>query len=329
MGRNAMEELLDRYLKGEALPAEIEKIENWLNAYHHSSSEWEGMDSAHRDEWLSDLYKEIETDAGIHSAKVIKMRPRRTLWRSIAAVAAVLAVCFIVYLKWPVVQNQAHLMQLTSLKVPQGQKTQITLADGSKIWINEMSELKYPKVFDGKTREVYLSGEAYFDIRHDASHPFIIHTGKVITTVLGTAFNIKEDKLLHTIVVSVTRGRVSVANGIHPLGIITPNQQITYNEVSEQYARDYNVNAEKVTAWQQSYIHFDDVTFADAAAQLQLRFKVKISFANQKVKNCRFTGTALSDDKLDRILKVICTFNNAGYKTNADGSIIIDGPGCE
>ena len=63
--------------------------------------------------------------------------------------------------------------------------------------------------------------------------------------------------------------------------------------------------------------------------QLQQRFKVKISFANDKVKNCRFTGSALKEEKLDQILKVICNFNNATYQTKADGSIVIDGPGCD
>ncbi len=66
----------------------------------------------------------------------------------------------------------------------------------------------------------------------------------------------------------------------------------------------------------------------DAAAQLQRKFKVNISFKNDKLKNCRFTGTSLHGDNLEKILKVVCAFNNATYKTNADGSIVLDGPGC-
>lgn len=326
MSRNDIEELLDRYLNGEASPEEIERVETWLNNNVNLNSEWKQLDTAGKDQWLSGLINEIR--GTISTAKVIALPPRKPVWKYIGAAAAVLAIFFTVYVKWPVLQNRLHQVQLTALHVPLNQKRRITLADGSKIWINAGSELKYPKAFNGKTREVYLAGEAYFDIQHDVSKPFIIHTGKVITTVLGTAFNIKEDKNLHIIVVTVTRGKVSVTNGNEPLGVITPNQQISFNIDNDQHSQ-VNIDAKQAIAWQENDIHFDDITFADAARQLQQRFKVKISFANAQIKNCRFTGTALEGQKLDNILKVICAFNNATYQTMIDGSIRINGPGCE
>jgi ferric-dicitrate binding protein FerR (iron transport regulator) len=255
------------------------------------------------------------------------MPQRKHLWRRIAAVAAVLAICFTLYLEWPGLQNRLHPVRLTTLTVPLNQQKQITLPDGSKVWVNAGSQLKYPRQFNSKTREVYLSGEAYFDIQHDLSKPFIIHTGKVVTTVLGTAFNIKEDKISHTIKVTVTRGKVSVANGNKQLGIITPNQQISFNLLSGKSVQT-EVDAKQVIAWQKTELHFEDITFGEAALQLQQRFNVKINFSNDKVKNCRFTGTALKGEKLDKILNVICAFNSATYQTKADGSIMIDGAGC-
>ena len=188
MSRIDIEDLLDRYLKGEATHEEIERIEAWLNHNENPGSEWQQMDQATRDGWLTGLFNEIQAGAGINDPKVVTMRPRRNLWRSVAAVAAVLAVFFTIYLEWPTLQNSLYPVQLTVLNVPVNQKKQVVLADGSKIRVNSGSELKYPKVFNSKKREVYLSGEAYFDIQHDASKPFIIHTGKVVTTVLGTAF---------------------------------------------------------------------------------------------------------------------------------------------
>jgi len=327
MSRIDIEDLLDRYLKGEASPEEINRVEAWLNNTGNPGSEWKQMDKASRDQWLSGLFGEISESISTNEPKVIVMQPRKNLWRSIAAVAAVLAISFTLYLAWPLLQNSLHPVTLTALNVPANQKKQVMLADGSKIWVNAGSQLKYPQTFNGKTREVYLSGEAYFDIKHDASKPFIIHTGKVITTVLGTAFNIKEDNLQHTVVVTVTRGKVSVANGNEALGTITPNQQISFNTVNKQHTKQ-DVDAKQAIAWQDTDIHFDDITFADAATQLQQRFKVKISFSNDKIKNCRFTGTAIEGEKLDKILKVICAFNNATYQIKADGSISIDGPGC-
>jgi len=263
----------------------------------------------------------------INEPEVIAMPRRNPLWKYIAAAAAVLAIFFTAYLEWPVLQNHLHPVQLTALTVPANQKKQITLADGSQVWVNAGSELKYPKAFDAKTREVYLSGEAYFDIKHDISKPFIIHTGRVITTVLGTAFNIREDKTLHTIVVTVTRGKVSVANGNEPLGIITPNQQISFN-IQSNKAVQQAVDATLAIAWQKIDLRFEDQTFAEVAKQLEQRFNVKIGFGNDRIKNCRFTGASLTGEKLEKVLKTICDFNNATYKIQPDGSIIIDGPGC-
>lgn len=327
MSRIDIEDMLDRYLKGEASPGEIERVEAWLNSYENPGKEWQQMDANTRSEWLSAVFDDITAAAGIDSTKVITMPPRRNMWRSIAAVAAVLVVFFTIYHEWGFIHNKLYPVQLTALNVPVNQKRQIILADGSRIWINSASQLKYPGSFAGDTREVYLSGEAYFDIKHDASRPFIIHTGKVITTVLGTAFNIKDDHTQHTIVVTVTRGKVSVADGQVQLGTITPNQQISYNTINKQHARK-NVNAGDAIAWQGD-IHFNDITFADAAAQLQQRFNVKIGFSNEKVKNCRFTGTALKGEKLEKILNVLCAFNKATYQTNEDGSILINGVGCD
>ncbi len=299
MENKEIETLLKKYQEGTASDEEKAVLESWylqrdVNAITELSA-WE----------FSEDLALIGEGLPLHQTVI-----RINWWPRVAAVAAVLAIFFAGYLAWPFLQNRLHPGQLSALIVPQNKKEQIALADGSKVWVNSGSELKYPKQFNGKTREVYLSGEAYFDIQHDASKPFIIHTGNVITTVLGTAFDIKEDKSLHTIVVTVTRGKVSVANGPHRLGIITPNQQISFNVVSKQSVQT-DVDAAQVIAWQKSNIYFDDITFADAAAQLQQKFKINISFKNDKLKNCRFTGTSLHGDNLEKILKVVCAFNNA------------------
>jgi transmembrane sensor len=329
MSRNQIEALLDRYLKGETTTKENELVERWLEENGNSNAEWEDLDQSGKDEWLSGVFGDIKNTIDAGKAKVIQLPQRkRFLWRGAAAAAAVLVISSVLYLEWPALQNRLHPVQLTTLQVPANQKKEIILADGSQVWVNTGSEIKYPKVFNGKVREVYLSGEAFFDIAHDASKPFIIHTGKVVTTVLGTAFNIREDKGKNTIEVTVTRGKVSVANGKKLLGVLTPNQQISFNTLKEEAVKG-TVDANLVIAWQQSELHFDDVSFADAVSQLQQRFNVKISFGNDKLKNCRFTGTSLNGEKLDKILKVICAFNNATYQTKSDGSILIDGAGCK
>ena len=327
MDRNIIEALLDRYLKGETSAEENRIVEDWLEKSNNSHSEWQLLNPSRKNQWLEEVLGEIQNSIQASKSERVVIPQRHHLWRHIAAVAAVLAICFTLYLEWPAFQGLVQSPALTALTVPLNQQKQIKLADGSKVWINSNSQLKYPPQFNGKTREVYLSGEAYFDIKHDADKPFIIHTGKVVTTVLGTAFDIKEDKMGHTIVVTVTRGKVSVVHGDRQLGIITPNQQISYNLLDSKSVQT-EVDAKQAIAWQKTELHFEDITFAEAALELEQRFNVKINFSHDKIKDCRFTGTAIKGEKLDQILKVICAFNHATYQKKSDGSIMIDGAGC-
>jgi transmembrane sensor len=327
MNHNNIEDLLDCYLKNETSAEENQLVEQWLKDNGNADPAWQTLDPLNKHQWLSGVFAEIKDTINTNQPKVEVIRSRKNLWYSIAAAAAVLMISLGFYLSWPLLGKRILPSDLTTIAVPDHQKKQITLADGSKVWLNAGSELRYPKTFNGKSREIYLSGEAYFDIQHDDSKPFLIHTGKVLTTVLGTAFNIKEDKNTHTIEVTVTRGKVSVADEGKLLGILTPNRQLSINLLN-RIPTEKIVDAKAVIAWQDADILFDDITFADAAIQLQQHFHVKIAFSNARLKNCRFSGSTLDGDNLEKILKVICAFNHATWQTKPDGSILIDGPGC-
>ncbi|AYB34441.1 FecR family protein [Chryseolinea soli] len=204
----------------------------------------------------------------------------------------------------------------------------LKLPDGSTVVLNAGSHLEYPASFEGMGhREVLLRGEGYFDIKHDVSKPFIVRTGKLTTTVLGTAFNIKAYDEQDSIVVTVTRGKVQVNDDDRTLGVITPNQQITFRKLGRQsYQR--NVNSNAAIAWKASDIFFDDITLEEAAAQLEERFHVTIRFENEKTRHCRFTATFLHGEDLDQILQIICEFNGANYLRDAAGNMLIKGDGC-
>lgn len=202
----------------------------------------------------------------------------------------------------------------------------IKLPDGSSVQLNNDSHLDYPESFAGNnTREVTLTGEAYFDVKHDQKHPFIIHTGKIRTTVLGTAFNISAYKASSGVVVTVTRGKVMVQDGKKTLAILIPNQQFAWNNNSQAVKAD--VNAEKITAWKNTDIIMDDITLADAAQIITERYGMKVRFSNDKVKNCRFTAAFLNSNEIGQVLHVLSDITGASL-TLKNNSITIDGPGC-
>jgi len=328
MSRLNIEDLLDRYLNRQTTAEENELVEQWL-ANNNSGSAWQDMNVSARKAWLDKLFHDVQESINADTPiTIIPLKKGFPWFRYVATIAASIAVFFILYMAWPALYDKITPNSLTTLQVPINQTRQIILSDGSRIWVNAGSELKYPQSFDGKIREVFLTGEAYFDIHHDTAKPFIVHTGSLITTVLGTAFNIKALKPAEAVIVTVTRGKVSVANGTQLLGYLTPNRQLTFDKLNQQSFQKV-VNANEVIAWQrEGEIHFDDITFGEAANQLEQRFKVSISFKTEKVKNCRFSGTALQGKNLEQILKIICAFNNASYYRNQDGNIIVEGQGC-
>ena len=320
MSRPNIEDLLDRYLAGHTTPEENRLLEAWLSDHDSGYSGWEELSVDSRKAWLDNLFEEIAPDA-----PVIVMRSPRVWSRSIAAIAASVILLLGAYLFF---NHSADKLELATLRIPQHHTELLSLADGSKIWLNQGASLSYPKAFNSEKREVYLSGEAYFDIHHDAAKPFLIHSGKVVVTVLGTAFNVKADPSDGGIVVTVVRGKVSVADGGHLLAYLTPNRQLRYNTVTHQALQE-DVAASTATNWQQqNEMHFEDMTFETAAKLLEQRFNVKISFVDNKIKNCRFSGTIGKGKDLDDILKLICAFNNANFHHDDKGNIIIDGKGC-
>ena len=199
----------------------------------------------------------------------------------------------------------------------------IFLADGSVVFLSPGSKLNYPSTFDGmKKREVYLQGQAFFDIKHNAKRPFIVHTGSVQTTVLGTAFNIKSLPGEDNITVTVSRGKVRVSDAHKILGIITPQQQITYDTKKEVSILS-KVNDDSYLDWKNSNLFIDNLTLAEAAKLLEDQYKVKIIFNDALLEEQRFTATFPKNENLEQAIKSISEFNGLTYTINKDKTIVI------
>jgi transmembrane sensor len=254
-------------------------------------------------------------------------RPATHRWISMAAAILVFAIALgggsYFYLQSDVVEpSLAVQTELPSLHQV------IKLPDGSIVKLNSGSTLNYPETFEGHAkREVFLTGEGYFDVKHDPTREFVVHTGKINTVVLGTAFNIKAYDGQENIVVTVTRGKVRVSDEEQVLGIITPNQQITFSR--ENHASNVaQVHSEETIAWAANDIFFDDTTLEEAASDLEKRFGVSIDLTNDALKTCRFTATFLQGEDLNQMLTVICEFNGAQFVDLGSGVIEISGEGC-
>lgn len=299
--------------------------QEWREAMEETEPEFADAEHLGLDINEAGIFKKINESIG---KKVVLKARRNNIW--IAAAAAIVLVMSIgLWLMNP----KGEVQKFTELnkekpgpKVDSARKW-VKLPDGSSVQLNQNSHLEYPDSFDGKKlREVRLIGEAYFDIKHDTKHPFVIHTGKIKTTVLGTAFNINAYHAAHAVTVTVTRGKVRVEDGNRVLAVLTPDQQLAWNDKSQEPLKT-KVNAMQVVEWKKQDLIMDDLSLDDAAQLIAERYGVKIHFNNERVKSCRFTAAFLNRNDINQVLSVISDITGATL-TLKNNLLTIDGAGC-
>lgn len=255
----------------------------------------------------------------------------QSIWYKAAAAILIIGITALFY-TMKIQPSEIRLVKVNTIKTVKPDKPGrrfINLPDGSSVILNEKSKLELSKNFNSNgKREVYLSGEAYFDITHDPLHPFVVHTGKFFTTVLGTAFNIKASPGNKTVTVTVTRGKVKVEDNKHTYNVIVPDEQVVFDQEQSNHIKK-PVKAGAFIEWTNEDIYFDDVSIKDVARQLQERFNISIVFSNEQIKTCKFSATFLKSQSLEQILNVIGEFNQIKYQFQGSKTVILDGSGCK
>ena len=213
----------------------------------------------------------------------------------------------------------------------------VTLEDGSKISLQPNSELKYPQHFSESTREVFLSGAAFFEIAHDVHHPFIVYARDIKTTVLGNSFTISAYDTDKEVSVKVRTGKVLVTKEKVETSkstqaskeiFLTPNQQVVYDVETEQVALSMVEKPVLITPVPLLEIKFVRTPVAEIFEAIETAYNVDIQFDAEKIANCRITTEFSDDDDLYERIRVLCHAFGAQYNIE-DMAIIIKSNGCK
>jgi transmembrane sensor len=324
--------LVDKYLNGEASPEETLLLERYYSLFDSE----EDVTEKFTPEQLKKLENRIRLriTAGITEPVTRTVPMYRNAW--IQGVAAIL-ICLagLMLFKFTTKKTPGETAVLSAHKaIPANLNHYMTLADGSSVVLRAGSKITVAADFKtaGK-REITLVGEAYFDIKHNPGRPFIIHTGSIKTTVLGTAFNIKANPGQHQVIVTVTRGRVKVQDGDVLLAILTPNKQLatmlgTLGTAERPKNAVKQVDVKSTLSWAQADMSFDAVPFGDLAERLSQRYGVEIVFNNPALASCPITGKFNGTETLKDVLDVITQTRNTTYSINNNNKVMIDGKGC-
>lgn len=314
------DELLFRYFSNEASAEEVAQIEQWLEEDPARQSEF---DSAH---YLfnamilhSDELSKMTTPGALEKTSR-KSKVRRLVYRYAAAAAAVV----IAGLSGVFVDREINYNKMTAqtnvLEVPAGQRMSVTLSDGTQVQLNGNSRIEYPVIFSRKQRNVKLSGEAFFEVKHDERHPFIVETFASKVEVLGTRFNVYADEASEYFSTALVDGKVKVTTNDETAEqvVLAPDEMVKF---VNNHLVVTKVDAENLISWTEGYVNLADTDFASLMHRFENVYGVKIVIERETMPEIGYkSGKIRVSEGVNFALKLLqheCKFTyTENYETN-------------
>jgi ferric-dicitrate binding protein FerR (iron transport regulator) len=319
-----MQELLERYFYGElnesekwslfsAIEQDAElktrfiRVQNITGLMAISPSNTSGRERA--EVALRQFYAGIESMRRSHFLQ--------SFYRYAAAVVvAVLGTFFMVRYSG---DKEDHLY--SEVVVPVGQHANITLTDGSTVWLNSRSKLRIPRSFDNsKYRKVYLDGEAFFNVEKNENKPFIVETSRYDVHVSGTQFNVLNYSEMTMFETTLVEGSVEItSSGNGEKVFLSPNEQVV---LKDHHLKKDKLKSTDRTLWKDGVLAFDAEPFSGIIKKLELYYDVKFIIQNTQVMNIVYTGKFKASDSAEKIIDVIHLTNKFEYRISPDSKIV-------
>lgn len=290
-------DILYKFFEGKASPKEQRLIGQWLDE-----------SEKHKEVLVRErmVFDAMIVSGGITDRQSVQSRKKRTrvVFMELLCVAAVILVMFLVGGYIYVRKMEEIRLANNIVTVPVGQRVNLQLPDGTSVWLNASSEIIYPAYFSGSTREIHLNGEAYFEVEHNASKPFIVHTETFDIKVLGTKFNVEAYKGMEGFTTALMEGSVEVTDRKNKDKSVRlyPAQKVAFRngELCKSPIDNYDVYR-----WREGLICFKETRFADLMRQLEKNYGVRILINNEAVKEKVFSGKFRTTDGIDNALRLL------------------------
>lgn len=320
-----MHEKLSKYFSGELSHSETSDLLNQLELSESLKSEFIRLQNIHALSHLSVLSRNEEEGkrSFLNFMRQLRERKKRKLVRYVLQYAAIgiLLIASTFFFTKSFIENDTRSNEVNTLYVPAGQRAQLTLQDGTSVWLNAQSTLTYPAHFSGKTRHVTVLGEAYFDVAENRKKPFIVSTQHIEMKVLGTQFNVYSYPEAGYIQTDLVEGSLKVYERQSEKTAITlkPNEQVTIKKGEMAISQIPNVDH---FLWKNGVYTFDNERLLDIIEKLQLYYDVKIIVKDPEIFNVRYTGKFRQRDGIDEILRIIRKIRKFNVEKDTDNNII-------
>jgi transmembrane sensor len=322
-----IDELLAKYISAETNAAENAEVLSWINASAENKKYFEGLKelwdhSAAGEQMQFDTnaaWNRMKTRMNVNEPVVKKSRP--AYYRIAAGVALFISLGVTLFL----VTRKEDQPKMKVLAWTPNQASNVdTLPDGSIITLNGNSQLTYPEYFNGKTREVSLKGEMFFEVKPDAEHPFIIHTGTLDIKVVGTSFNVHAFPETDTVRVSVATGKVKCYIGNDTVTLL-PGDIAVYNKTTHELKKGREDDP-NTGAYRNRIFKFNNTRLADAVGLLNNAYGSNIILKSSVIRECRL-NVNFNNESLDNILVIIKDITGVTIQRTG-ATIVLDGKGC-
>ncbi len=304
-----------KLLEGEVSTEEEKAFNDWLNAettnkqvYFQLKELWYHKQDQTNNSQAIAAYDKLINRIKFAEGTLSQSRVRKISFQVNQFVKYAAIVIFIIsfgYLASYYISNESSGSEFCTISVPKGNKSEVVLPDGSRIWLNNNSKLVYPKEFNNKIRKVELTGEGFFEIKPNAKVPFVVQTSDISIRVLGTKFNVSaypNDKFIETTLVS---GKVTIRSNESPAveNILSPGESSTYDKISNLMTKN-QVDTKFYTYWMKGEFVFKDEKFETLAKRIERIYNVEISFQDESLKDKKYTGDFKVDDNIYTILEI-------------------------
>lgn len=291
-------------------PKTQKEVESWLAENWATSSE---IDSNTLIETVFTQIQEYQKEHHMKSrfsvTRILK------LYQKIAAFLLI-PIIGLGILYWVSQYNQ-NAGQYTETIAPRGQKSQIVLADGTKVWLNSDTKIKYPGNFSKNQRDVYLDGEAFFEVSENERQPFVVHTSGLKVKVLGTKFNVKAYPDEDQIETSLFEGKVNLlTNNLLDEIIekeVKPGQSFLYSKTNQQLELN-RFPQDEINGWKKNQLIFKDDTFGNLVRKIERWYNVDVIYDEKLFNDRRLTVELYEGERLDRLMEIISLALSVNYK---------------
>ena len=238
-----------------------------------------------------------------HQIKTLSARFYQVFSR-VAAILIIPLLLFSVYFYFNPSHNSKQLASdsFRVIYTKPGTRTQIDLPDGTRVWLNDGTTFRYPESFSGKKREVFVDGEAYFEVKSNPENPFVVNNPMMNTVVTGTHFNLNAYTADHYFEATLIEGKIHLENEDKKL-VMKPGEQVQFDSKLENVVQK-TVDPKNAAAWVDGKLIFKDEKLGTAIKKLARWYNVEIILTDPEIYNYLMTAT-IQDEKLDQSLKLI------------------------